>query len=77
MRICVVNGQVNKILSNRIAPFVAGLVGGLKNGQGGEVFYNDAINRRLSLTGDAQLLQSALDNVDTAWIVGNRANLAF
>jgi porin len=63
--------------SDAIAPFVAPVVGGLKNGQGGELFYNAAITRRLSVTGDGQLLQSALDNVDTALIVGLRANIAF
>ena len=63
--------------SNEIAPFAASILGGLRDGQGGEVFYNAAINRRVSLTADGQLLQSALSSIDTALIVGLRANISF
>ena len=63
--------------SDEIAPFAASILGGLRDGQGGEVFYNAAINSRVSLTADAQLLESALSSIDTALIVGLRANISF
>ncbi len=52
-------------------------LGGLRDGQGGELFYNFAVRQRLSITADTQVLLPARSNIDTALVCGLRANLAF
>jgi porin len=63
--------------SREIAPFVEAVVGPIRDGQGVELFYNFVINKRMSITADTQVLQSALADVDTASFVGLRANVSF
>jgi porin len=63
--------------SRNIAPFVSTLLGNLQDGQGGELFYNVAVNKRLFVTLDTQVLIPSRSNLDTAWVSGIRANLAF
>lgn len=62
--------------SKEIAPFIAGIFD-LRDGQGGEAYYNIAVNKRFSITSDTQVLVPSRGNVDTALIWGLRANLAF
>lgn len=62
--------------SSKIAPLLTAL-GNLGDGQGGELFYNIALRKRLSVTADTQILLPARSNVDTALVFGLRANLAF
>jgi porin len=63
--------------SNEIAPFVANVIGGLQDGQGGEMFYNIAVNKRMFVTADSQLIQPARAAVDTSLLFGLRANMLF
>lgn len=63
--------------SEKIAPFVSTVLGTLGDGQGGEVFYNIAVNRRTFVTVDAQAIESARSNVDTALLCGMRLNMVF
>lgn len=62
--------------SKTLAPFLASL-GNLGNGQGGELFYNMAVRKRLSVTADSQVLMPARNNINTSLVCGLRANLAF
>ena len=62
--------------SQKIAPLIANL-GNIGDGQGGEVFYNMAVRKRLSVTADSQVLLPARSNIDASLICGLRANLAF
>ena len=62
--------------SQKIAPLIANL-GNIGDGQGGEVFYNMAVRKRLSVTADSQVLLPARNNLDASLICGLRANLAF
>ena len=62
--------------SEKIAPFLANTLS-LRDGQGGEFFYNVALRKRLSVTADTQVLMPARHDVDTALVFGLRANLAF
>ena len=63
--------------SDRVAPFLSTVLGNLRDAQGGEMFYNVAVNKRLFLTADTQMIMPARPNVDTSLIVGLRANLSF
>ena len=63
--------------SNKIGPILSATLGGLTDGQGGEMFYNVAVNKRLYLTGDTQVIIPARSNVDTALVCGLRANVSF
>lgn len=63
--------------SNDLAPVLSSAIGGLGDGQGGEMFYNVAVNKRLYITGDSQVIIPARSNVDTALVCGLRANLVF
>jgi porin len=63
--------------SNRIAPFLSTVLGNLRDAQGGELFYNIAVNKRLSVTTDSQVIMPARSNVDTSLVFGLRANLTF
>lgn len=64
-------------LSNEITPFIANVLGGLGDTQGGEVFYNISVTPRFNVTIDGQVLLPGLDTADTALIAGVRANLKF
>jgi porin len=63
--------------SDRIAPFLSTSLGNLTDGQGGEMFYNIAVNKRLYLTTDTQVIVPARSNVDSSLLFGLRANLVF
>ena len=63
--------------SEEIAPFVQAALGGLGDGQGVEMYYNIAVTKNLTITPDAQVIIPARDNVDTALLLGVRANLSF
>lgn len=63
--------------SDRIAPLLSTALGTLRDGQGGEMFYNVAVNKRISITGDTQVIMPARSNVDTALVCGIRANMSF
>lgn len=62
--------------SNELAPFLASAFD-LRDGQGGEMFYNMALRKRLYLTADTQVLLPSRGNIDPALVCGLRANLAF
>lgn len=62
--------------SKKIAPFLSSL-GNLRDGQGGELFYNIALRKRLTITADTQVILPARANIDTSLICGLRANLVF
>ena len=63
--------------SDRIAPFISAIVGDLRDGQGGELFYNFALSKRLFVTADSQVIIPARSSVDTALLFGLRANFVF
>jgi len=66
--------------SDKIAPFLStamGGLGGLADGQGDEMFYNVAVNKRLFITGDTQVIIPARSNVETALVCGIRENVSF
>jgi porin len=63
--------------SNEIAPFLSNVLGNLQDGQGGEMFYNIAVNKRMFLTADSQVIIPARSNIDTSLLIGLRANLLF
>ncbi len=63
--------------STEIAPFLTGLLGGLEDGQGVEIFYNIELTKRFHLTADIQVIDPARQSVDTALLTGVRAVLDF
>ncbi len=63
--------------STEIAPFLTGVLGGLQNGQGVEIFYNFEVTKRLHLTADIQVIDPARQSIDTALLTGVRAVLDF
>lgn len=63
--------------STQLAPVLTGLLGGVGDGQGVEVFYNAEITRWFHLTADIQTLMPARLAVNDAFIAGLRGNIAF
>ena len=63
--------------SDEIAPFLSTVFGGIGDGQGVETFYNIAAGKRLTITPDMQVLVPSRENLDTALVVGLRANYNF
>lgn len=63
--------------SDNIAPFLSSAIGNLQDGQGGEMFYNIAVNKRFFLTTDTQVILPARTSIDTSLLFGLRANLLF
>jgi porin len=63
--------------SDEIAPFLSTVFGGIGDGQGVEMFYNIATGKRLTITPDMQVLNPSRENLDTALVVGLRANYNF
>ena len=63
--------------SDKIAPFLAGLLGGIGSSQGVEAFYNIQATKSLTITPDFQWISQARQNVDDAYILGLRANMVF
>ena len=64
-------------ISHDLRPAFTNLLGGLRNGQGVELFYNFALNDQTALTFDTQILRSPLKKYDTAFLIGTRLNFAF
>lgn len=63
--------------SNDLSPALATALGGVGNSQGGEIFHNFAVNSRLSITWDGQVLLPARESIDYTLVTGVRANLRF
>ena len=63
--------------SEDIAPFINTIFGGFTDGQGVEMFYNIATRKRLTITPDLQVLVPSREKLDTALLVGLRANYNF
>ena len=63
--------------SDEIAPFINTIFGGFGDGQGVEMFYNIATGKRLTITPDMQVLVPSREQLDTALVVGLRANYNF
>ena len=54
-----------------------GLLGLDDEAYGFETFYNFALGRGVELTLDAQIINPAIDGIDTATILGARLNVKF
>ena len=63
--------------SNEVAPFINAIFGNFADGQGVEMFYNIATGKRLTITPDLQVLVPSREEIDTALLVGLRANYNF
>jgi porin len=63
--------------SNELAPALATALGGVRDSQGGEVFHNFAVNSRLAITWDGQVLLPAREEIDYTLVTGLRVNLRF
>lgn len=63
--------------SNQVAPFINAIFGNFADGQGVEMFYNIATGKRLTITPDLQVLVPSREEIDTALLVGLRANYNF
>ncbi|TWT52973.1 Carbohydrate-selective porin, OprB family [Rubripirellula amarantea] len=63
--------------SEEIAPFLATVLGPIGDSQGVEAFYNIQATKTLTVTPDFQWLSQARQNIDDAYLLGVRANLAF
>ncbi|WP_232105502.1 carbohydrate porin [Gimesia panareensis] len=59
--------------SDRLAPFINTILGGVGDGYGVEMFYNVEVNKWFHLTADMQVIRPARQTVDTALLVGLRA----
>ncbi|QDU51652.1 Carbohydrate-selective porin, OprB family [Gimesia panareensis] len=59
--------------SDRLAPFIDQILGGVGDGYGVEMFYNVEVNKWFHLTADMQVIRPARQTVDTALLVGLRA----
>lgn len=59
--------------SDRLAPFINTILGGVGDGYGVEMFYNVEVNKWFHLTADMQVIRPARETVDTALLVGLRA----
>ncbi|MFT7630352.1 MAG: porin [Mariniblastus sp.] len=63
--------------SNEIGPLLNAALGNVGDGHGGEMFYNFAVSKSLTITPDIQYISPARENVDSALLVGLRMNIAF
>jgi porin len=63
--------------SDEISPFLSTALGSLQDGQGGEMFYNVAVNKRMFVTADTQVILPARSTIDTSLLFGLRANVTF
>lgn len=63
--------------SDEIGPLLNTALGGIGDGHGGEMFYNIALNKSMTITPDIQYISPARENLDDALIVGLRMNIAF
>jgi porin len=52
-------------------------LGGIGDGYGTELFYNVAVTKWFSLTGDAQFLTPAREPVDSSVLLGMRGVVSF
>lgn len=63
--------------SNQIGPILEAVAGPIGDGQGVELFYNYQWTPAIHLTPDLQVIVPARENVDTALVLGLRANMIF
>lgn len=63
--------------SSKLGQLAQSLLGPIGDGQGAELFYNIAATPWLHLTPDLQILKPALENIDTAVVLGVRAKADF
>ncbi len=63
--------------SSEVDAALLGLLGGLGDGQGVELFYNIAVTPWFQLTPDLQIIMPAREAVDTATVTGIRARIIF
>ncbi len=63
--------------SPEVGAALVGLLGGLGDGQGVELFYNIAVTPWLQLTPDLQIIMPAREVVETATVVGVRGRVIF
>jgi porin len=63
--------------SSQIGPLLETVAGPIGNGQGVELFYNYQLTPAIHLTPDMQVIVPARESVDTALVVGLRANMVF
>ena len=63
--------------SDAISPFLSTVLGNLQDAQGGEMFYNIAVNQRMFVTADTQVISPARSSIDDSLLFGLRANLLF
>jgi porin len=62
--------------SDEIGPIIEAVFGPIGNGQGVELFYNYAATPWFTITPDMQVIVPAREEVDTALLIGVRANLS-
>lgn len=63
--------------SSKLAPVLAAALGGVGDGYGTELFYNVAVTKWFSLTGDVQFIQPSLNSADSAVLLGMRGVINF
>lgn len=63
--------------SSKLAPVLSAALGGIGDGYGTELFYNIAVTKWFSLTGDAQFLTPAREPVDSSVLLGMRGVVSF
>ncbi|MFY9256207.1 MAG: carbohydrate porin [Fuerstiella sp.] len=63
--------------SSKLAPILTTALGGIGDGYGTELFYNIAVTKWFSLTGDAQFIQPARKSTDSSVLLGMRGVINF
>ncbi len=63
--------------SSEIGPLLRAVFGPIGDGQGVELFYNAEVTPAFHLTFDLQVVDPARKRIDTALLLGLRANLSF
>ncbi|MEZ6035501.1 MAG: carbohydrate porin [Planctomycetaceae bacterium] len=63
--------------SSNLAPLLSAALGGVGDGYGTELYYNVAVTKWFSLTGDAQFLTPARESVDSSVLLGLRGVVSF
>lgn len=63
--------------SDKIGPLLPALLGPIGDGQGVEIFYRSQLTECISITPDFQWLSQARQQLDDAYLLGLRMNIAF
>ncbi|WP_233148594.1 carbohydrate porin [Rhodopirellula sp. MGV] len=63
--------------SDKVGPFLATAFGPIGDSQGVEIFYRSQLTQSISVTPDFQWLSQARRNLDDAYLLGVRMNIAF